>query len=231
VCLDIFPASINLLMGPNGSGKSTLVNCISGIYTPEQGKIFLEGVDITGKAPHEIVRLGIGRTFQIPAPFNALTVADNLLVCGHSNQGERFGTALVKNTWQEYEKSLVDEMLSILQVVGLEDKCDARAGELSGGQLKLLELGRLLMLGVKVMVVDEPVGGVNPLLAHEILSHIKNVRDKLGITCLMVEHRLDIVMRYVDYVWVLAGGRVLCSGTPGEVVKTKELYEVYLTKG
>lgn len=228
VSLEIPKKSIVLLMGPNGSGKTTLINCVSGVYKPDEGKIWFNGVDITGREPHEIVRLGVGRSFQIPGPFKGLTVAENLLVCSLNHPGERFSTSIIKKAWEREEGKLIEKMFKILDVVGLKDKCNTLAGELSGGQLKLLELARLLMLNVKLMLLDEPIGGVNPVLAHKILSYIQRIRDTFEASFLLVEHRLDIVMKYVDYVYALAEGKVVCEGPPDEIVNRRELYEIYL---
>jgi len=228
ISLSIPEANIVLLIGPNGSGKTTLINCISGVYIPEEGKIWFNGQDITGKPPHEIVKIGISRSFQIPEPFKKLTVAENLLLCSLNNPGESFLNSLSKNLWKKYEKFLIDKMFNILKVIGLEDKIDTLAEELSGGQLKLLELGRLLMLDSKLMLLDEPIGGINPLLANEILFYIKKIKDAFGTSFLIVEHRLDIIMKYVDYVHVLFRGNLVASGTPEEVTRKKELYDIYL---
>lgn len=228
VTLDVPPNRLVLLMGPNGSGKTTLVNCISGVYPPDEGRVVFFNADITGRMPHEIVGLGLGRSFQIPGPFRMLTVAENLLVCGKGHRGELFLSAPFKGRWVKFEEAMIENTLRVLKVIGLEEKADALASELSGGQLKLLELGRLLMLDVKTMLLDEPIGGVNPVLAHSILSYIKKIREEFGTSFLMVEHRLDIIMQYVDFVYVLAKGRLLCSGPPDEVLKSKELYDIYL---
>jgi len=228
VTLQVPPNRLVLLMGPNGSGKTTLINCISGVYAPDEGRILFSNRDITGRTPHEIVKLGLGRSFQVPGPFKMLTVAENLLVCGEGHPGETFMASPVRKRWLEYEESIVEKALRVLQVIGLEEKRDTLASELSGGQLKLLELGRLLMLDVTMMLLDEPVGGVNPVLAHSILSHIRKIREEFRTGFLMVEHRLDIIMQYVDFVHVLAKGSLLCSGSPDEVLESKELYEIYL---
>jgi branched-chain amino acid transport system ATP-binding protein len=228
VTLQVPVTTIALLMGPNGSGKTTLINCISGVYAPDEGSIRFNGIDITGRPPHEIVRMGLGRSFQIPGPFKRLTVAENLLVSSGNHPGEKFSSSPIKRKWKPYEQSLIAKMFRILDVIGLSEKSDTLAGELSGGQLKLLELGRLLMLDVKTMLLDEPIGGVNPVLAHSILSYIRKIRDEFEISFLVVEHRLDIIMKYVDLVYVLAKGNIVCSGSPDEVVKRKELYDVYL---
>lgn len=226
VCVTIPESAINLLMGPNGSGKTTLLNCISGVFL-YSGEIWFNDTFITGKKPWEIVKLGIGRSFQIPAPFKHLTVAENLLVCSQNHKGENFLTSILKSTWDNQEKELVQKLFKILKIVDLVDQCDTLANELSGGQLKLLELGRLLMLDSKLMLLDEPIGGVNPVLAHKILSQIQKIRDNFGTTCLLIEHRIDIVMQYVDYVHVIAEGRIACEDTPKKIVNRKEFYEIY----
>jgi branched-chain amino acid transport system ATP-binding protein len=228
VSLEVPTGKIVLLIGPNGSGKSTLINCVSGIYKPDGGKIWFNGADITGKQSYEIVEVGIGRSFQVPAPFKKLTVAENLLVCSRDNPGEGFLASIFKMTWKKKEDELVRRTFEILEVIGLDGVSDTLAGELSGGQLKLLELGRQLMLNAKLMLLDEPIGGVNPVLCHEILAHIRRIKESLGISFLIVEHRLDIIMEYVDCVYVMAQGGIVCEGTPTDIVNNKKLYEVYL---
>ena len=228
ISLTVPEKTIALLIGPNGSGKTTLINCISGVYWPDEGQILFDEKDITGMHVHDIVKLGLVRSFQVPAPFKKMTVAENLLVCGQSNPGESFVSSLNRRRWRDFEKGSVDRMFKVLKAVGLDDKVDTLAGELSGGQLKLLELGRLLMLSPKMMLLDEPIGGVNPVLANSILSHIINIRNEFGTSFLIVEHRLDIVMKYVDYVYVLSKGNLIASGAPSEIVERRELYDVYL---
>ena len=226
--LTIPEKTIVLLIGPNGSGKTTLINCISGVYRPESGKIWFKGVEITGEEPYKIVKLGIGRSFQTPGPFKKLTVGENLLVCSQNHKGENISTSIFKRIWDEHENALIQKLFKILKVVDLEAHCDALADELSGGQLKLLELGRLLMLNSKLMLLDEPVGGINPVLAYKILSQIQKIRDNFGTSFFLVEHRLDLVMQYVDYVYCLAEGNIIFKGSPKEVLETKKLYDIFL---
>ncbi len=228
ISLTVPEKSIVLLIGPNGSGKTTLINCISGVYKPDDGKIFFNGKDITGMPVHDVVKTGLVRSFQVPAPFKRLNVAENLLVCGQNNPGEGFLGSLNRQRWRFFEKGQVERMFKVLKTIGLEDKVDTLAGELSGGQLKLLELGRLLMMNPRMMLLDEPIGGVNPVLANKILSHIIDIRNEFGTSFMIVEHRLDIVMKYVDYVYVLSKGNLIASGTPTDIVERKELYDVYL---
>ncbi|MEM3448924.1 MAG: ABC transporter ATP-binding protein [Nitrososphaerota archaeon] len=228
VSLAIPRKAIALLIGPNGSGKTTLINCITGIYIPDEGEIIFDGRNITGLPIHETVKLGLGRSFQIPQPFMRMTVAENLLLCGQNNPGENFLSSINRKNWRDFERRTLERMHKVLRVIGLDDKADNLACELSGGQLKLLELGRLLMLNSKMMLLDEPIGGVNPVLANSIFSHIVNIRNEFGTSFLIIEHRLDIAMKYVDLVYVLSRGNVVASGTPEEIVEKSELYEVYL---
>lgn len=229
VNMDIPFSKIVLLIGPNGSGKTTMINCISGVHIPDSGNIIFNNIDITGKSPHEIVKLGIGRSFQIPLPFKKMSVAENLLISGQNNPGENFLGCFKSNDWKNYEKTLLRKMFNILKIVGLEEKVDSEAEDLSGGQLKLLELARLLMLDVKFIMLDEPLGGVNPFLATEILNYIKKIRDEFKTTFLIVEHRLDIVMDHVDYVYLLSKGTVVAVGTPKDIAKKDVFYETFIS--
>lgn len=137
-------------------------------------------------------------------------------------------SSLLEKRWRRREDELTQKMLRILKAVDLQDKEDTLAGELSGGQLKLLEIGRLLMLDIKQMLLDEPIGGVNPVLAGRILSQMQKIRDDFKVGFIAVEHRLDIIMKYVDYVYALAEGRMIFQGPPNEVANSKEIYDVYL---
>jgi len=231
VNLKVREKTFTLLIGPNGAGKSTLLNCISGVLTPDEGKIYFNGVDLTGKAPHEITRMGIGRTFQIPAPFKRMSVIENLLVANYLHPGESFINSLLKRKWVKFEEELLDKALKVLRLIELEDKANNLAEELSGGQLKLLELGRLLMLDAKLVLTDEPISGVNPVLAEKILNTMKRLQSEMNVTFLVIEHRLDLVMPYADHVIVMANGAIACEGTPKEIVEREELYEVYLSRG
>jgi branched-chain amino acid transport system ATP-binding protein len=229
VSLEVPEKSIVLLIGPNGSGKTTLLNCIAGIYKPDEGRIWFNGKDITGKKPYEIVNLGIIKTFQIPAVFSSLSIAENLLIFHRGNPGERLLNALFKKKWLRDEETATEKLLRTLKMLELTPQCDRRANELSGGQLKLLEYSKILMSDATLCLLDEPVGSINPVLANKIFSYITDVRNGMGKTFMIVEHRLDIAVKYVDYIYVLVNGKILCEGEPEEVLKRKELYDVYLS--
>lgn len=228
VSIDVRSQTLTILIGPNGSGKTTLINLITGVYQPDGGKIFFNGLDITGKPPHEIFKLGIARTFQIPQPFRKLTVLENLLVSYPDNRGEGFFSALMRGKWIKAEEEAVEKAFRLLKLLNLDHLWDQEAGKLSGGQMKLLEIGRALMADAKLLVMDEPVAGVNPALAHEIFRSLKELRDKLGLTILLVEHRLDIALQYTDEVYVMASGSIISKGKPEEVVADPQVIEAYL---
>ncbi len=228
ISLDVEDKTVTILIGPNGSGKTTLINVISGFYKPDNGKVIFENKDITGLAPHKVYRLGIARTFQIPALFLKLTVLENMLVAEKENPGEGFLRALNKRSWKSAEEATIGKAGKILSLVGLSKVWDSPASKISGGQMKLLEVGRALMSGARLILLDEPVSGVNPTLAHEIFERLLDLRDKLGITFFLVEHRLDIAISYVDEVIAMAYGRLLATGKPDDVLNDRNVVDAYL---
>jgi branched-chain amino acid transport system ATP-binding protein len=228
VSLDVEEKTITMLIGPNGSGKSTLINVVMGLHKPDAGTVTYESTDITGWPPHKLYRLGLARTFQIPALFWDLTVLENLLVASKDHPGESFLKAPFKGTWMKQEEEQVAAAGKVLSLLGLSAKWNQPAYQLSGGQMKLVELGRALMSGAKFLCLDEPISGVNPTLAHEIFGKILRLRDELGISFFIVEHRLDIAISYVDRMHAMAYGKLLASGTPEEVVSDARVVEAYL---
>jgi branched-chain amino acid transport system ATP-binding protein len=228
VSLEVPEQKVSILIGPNGSGKTTLINVISGLFKPDNGKILFEGEDVTGYPAYQMYRLGMGRTFQIPALFWKLTVLENLLVAEKNNPGESFLKSIVGRTWKNSEVRAVHKAARILQLLGLSRLWDQPSYTLSGGQMKLVEIGRALMSDAKLLLLDEPISGVNPTLAHEIFSRILRLRDELGLTFFIVEHRLDVALKYVDEMFVMALGRLITSGPPSEVMNDKRVIEAYL---
>ena len=227
VSMDVQERTLTILIGPNGSGKTTLINLITGVYKPDQGRIMFDGRDITGLPPHEIFRLGVARTFQIPQPFRKLTVLENLLVCCN-NPGEGFISALRRRAWTKFEEEAIERAFKLLKLLNLDHLWDQESWKLSGGQMKLLEIGRALMSDARLLIMDEPVAGVNPTLAHEIFRSLVRLRDELGITIFMVEHRLDIALQYTDEAYVMASGKIISRGRPEEVVMDPQVIEAYL---
>jgi len=227
VSINVGRNSITLIIGPNGSGKTTLINTISGYYKPDEGRVFFEDLDITGWAPHKIYKIGLVRTFQIPQPLQKLTVLENLLVASRG-PGEGFISALTKGRWINWEKESVEKAFRVLKLIGLDEFWDKPTYELGGGQLKLLELGRALMTDAKMIMLDEPIAGVQPSFAHEIFNHIRNVREALKKTFLIIEHRIDIALKYVDYVYAMDFGKLIAEGLPNDVVNDERVIKSYI---
>jgi branched-chain amino acid transport system ATP-binding protein len=228
VSLYVPRGEVSILIGPNGSGKTTLINVVSGVYKPDAGIVRFEEKDVTGFSPHKLYKMGMGRTFQIPALFWKLTVLENLLVAEKGNPGEGFLRSLFKSLWKKSEREAMEKASRVLELLGLSHLWNQPAYSLSGGQLKLVEIGRALMSDAKLLLLDEPISGVNPTLAHEVFSRILKLRDELGLTFFIVEHRLDVALRYVDEIFAMALGRLIASGPPDVVMNNKEVIEAYL---
>jgi branched-chain amino acid transport system ATP-binding protein len=219
---------VTILIGPNGSGKTTLINVACGLHAPDSGKVVYRGKDITGLEPYKVYREGLVRTFQIPALFQRLSVLENVMVAKRDNPGEAFQRSFRKSAWAKPEEAAAEEAFKILETVGLLKMWDTQSGNLSGGQMKLLEIGRALISGAQMMLLDEPISGVNPTLAHEIFQKILGLRDRLGLTFLIVEHRLEIALTYVDSVVAMAYGKLIASGKPEMVMADPKVIEAYL---
>jgi len=230
VTLDVEEGSVTLLIGPNGSGKTTLVNVITGFQKPDSGSIYYGEKDITGWSPQRVYRTGIARTFQVPSLFGRLTTIQNLLVADKNNVGESFLKSHLRRLWIHHEKETVEKASKILQGLGISEQADKPVSVLSGGQMKLTELGRALMSDAKLYLLDEPISGVNPTLALDIFSRIVDLRKQFGVTFFIIEHRLDIALRYVDYVNVMASGKLIAAGKPTVVVGDPKVIEAYLAR-
>lgn len=228
VSISLKEKTLTILIGPNGSGKTTLMNVISGIYKPDNGRVILNGNDMTGHAPHEMYAKGLVRTFQIPSVFRKLTVLENLLAAARDQKGERILTAPFRSKWRKQEEEIVEKAFKLLELLDMTPLWNQTAEKLSGGQLKLVEVGRALMGDPKVILMDEPAGSVSPKVAHQIFAYLLSVRRELGITFLIVEHRLDIALGYVDHAYAMHLGRIIADGPPSEVVASKKVIEAYL---
>ena len=230
VTLSVEGGSVTLLIGPNGSGKSTLVNVITGFQRPDGGEVYYGEKEITGWSPQRVYRVGIARTFQVPSLFGKLTTLQNLLVADKAHPGESFLKSHLRRLWINHEKETVEKASKILQTLGLAEQRDKPASVLSGGQMKLTELGRALMSGAKLYLLDEPISGVNPTLALEIFARIVSLRKQFGVTFFIIEHRLDIALKYVDYVNVMASGKLVAAGTPTQIISDPKVIEAYLAR-
>jgi branched-chain amino acid transport system ATP-binding protein len=220
--------TITGLIGPNGAGKSTMVGLISGMIKRTAGTFHFAGRDITNLPPHRIARLGITRTFQLSSEFAKLTVLENLLVAVPGQTGETFLGALFRvRRWKREERELVEMARAMLARFEMSPKEEEYAGNLSGGQKRLVEIMRGLMAKPKLLLLDEPLAGVNPSLAHRILGYLEELRDE-GLTMLMVEHDLHAVGRVCDPVVVMAQGKVLAQGPLEQLRANEEVRNAYL---
>jgi neutral amino acid transport system ATP-binding protein len=225
---DVERGSLTALIGPNGAGKSTLFNVVTGFVRGDGGDVRLDGHSVFRKSPHVVARQGMVRTFQLTKALSVMTVLDNMLLAGARNPGERLALAAFRPAWRRYEREARRRALELLGVFGLGGKESDYAGTLSGGQRKLLELARALMLEPRLLLLDEPLAGVNRTLARTLLEHVQQVRAEHGVTILLVEHDMDVVMRYSDHVVVMAEGRVVAAGPPAVVRADERVIEAYL---
>ncbi len=227
VSLDIPQGKIIGLIGPNGSGKSTLLNVISGLSPADSGNILFDEHEISKRATNEIFQLGLVRSFQDPSLFFKMTVLDNSLLPTKNQKGEKPWYAPFHKLWRKEEENHALESAQVLDQLLIRKHYDALASDLSGGQMKLLELGRSLTGSPKLLLLDEPTAGVAPKLAYTIFENIAEMREKLGITFLIVEHRLEILFDFVDSLYVMHMGEVLTQGSPAEISANSAVKEIY----
>ena len=225
--LSVMRREITALIGPNGAGKTTLFNVLSGFDRAGAGTWYFDGVDVAGWPAYRIAREGMVRTFQLTKALAGMTVLDNMLLGAPAQQGERLPLAPLRFVWQARERAVRERAFALLAKFGLLDQRDDLAATLSGGQRKLLEMARALMAEPKLVMLDEPMAGVNPALVQSLLDHIRGLRDE-GNTVLFVEHDMDVVMSIADRVVCMAEGRVIADGTPDEVVANQALIDAYL---
>ncbi len=227
--LEVKQGTITGLIGPNGAGKTTLFNLITGHLRPDGGQVLFRGRDITGRPPHQIFHSNIYRTFQITREFPQMTVLENLMLMPEDQIGER-----VWNTWfrfksiHDQEKALQEKAVEVLDFVGLRRLTNEYAGSLSGGQKKLLELARSMMADPEMVLLDEPGAGINPTLMQRLMSRIRQLCEEKGITFLLIEHDMNLVMNLCNPVIVMSEGKKLTEGTPDEVKTDERVLEAYL---
>jgi branched-chain amino acid transport system ATP-binding protein len=228
VSLDINHGGICGLVGPNGSGKTTLFNTILGLHKPDHGTIYFKDKCINNLAPHQIYQLGLVSAFQLPRLFYNLSVLDNMLVAARGQQGDGlFNSLFLRRRWQEQEKGLIEEALDILELVELEQWAFSPAGELSGGQRKLLEVARGLMAKPTLLLLDEPAAGINPILGKRIFEKLTAFSHN-GMAFFIVEHRLEILFEFASWVYVMDKGRIVIAGRPQDIVDDPAFYAIYL---
>lgn len=228
VSLDIHAGTITGLIGPNGAGKTTLFNVLTGMLKPTDGTVHLDGQNVTGFSPDALFSLGLGRTFQIPRPFAKMSVLENVMLSPMAQVGERvWGPFLGAAKMRDQEATIRKRAMEVLDFVTLAPLADQAAGQISGGQMKLLELARILMGDPKLILLDEPAAGVNPSLTRTLIEKIEEL-NRGGKTFVIIEHDMDFVMQHCDPVIALAEGRKVFEGTADEAQSNPVLLDAYL---
>ncbi|MDC1060279.1 ABC transporter ATP-binding protein [Alphaproteobacteria bacterium] len=232
VSLEVDKGSITGLIGPNGAGKTTLFNTIAGLYTPDNGDVFLEEKNIAGLKPHELFSMGVLRTFQIAHEFASLTVLENLMMVPGNQRGEKLIYALFGNkSVKKEEEEIRAKAIEVIEFLNLKHLTQEIAGNLSGGQKKLLELGRTMMVEANLVLLDEVGAGVNRTLLNEISDAILRLNKERNYTFFVIEHDMDLIDKICDPVIVMAEGSVLFEGKFAEVKSNEEVIEAYLGRG
>lgn len=224
--VEIQRGSITALVGPNGAGKTTFFNLLTGFDTPDTGRWEFDGRDLAGMPAYRVARLGMVRTFQLTKALSRMTVIENMRLGAKNQVGERMLPAIL-SLWKSQEKAITEQADELLQRFKLFEKRSDFAGSLSGGQRKLLEMARALMINPSMVMLDEPMAGVNPALTQSLLEHIKGLREE-GMTVLFVEHDMDVVRDISDWVVVMAQGAVIAEGPPDEVMRNEAVITAYL---
>jgi len=232
VNLEVDKGSITGLIGPNGAGKTTLFNTIAGLYAPDDGAVYLEEKNIAGLKPHELFGMGVLRTFQIAHEFASLTVLENLMMVPGNQRGEKLIYALFgDNAVKKEEEEIRAKAIEVIEFLNLKHLTQEIAGNLSGGQKKLLELGRTMMVEAKLVLLDEVGAGVNRTLLNEISDAILRLNKERNYTFFVIEHDMDLIEKICDPVIVMAEGSVLFEGKFAEVKSNEEVIEAYLGRG
>ena len=225
--LEVERGVITALIGPNGAGKTTLFNLLTGFDRADAGTWTFEGRAVSGLSPHRVARAGMVRTFQLTKALAKMSVLDNVKLAAPHQRGERMLAALVPPVWRAQERAIEARALEVIEKFRLTGVRNDYAATLSGGQRKLLEMARALMAQPKMLLLDEPMAGVNPALVESLLDHVREVRAQ-GMTVLFVEHDMDVVMGISDWVVCMAEGNVIAEGTPNQIASNDRVIDAYL---
>jgi branched-chain amino acid transport system ATP-binding protein len=220
------------LVGPNGCGKTTLLSSIYGLRPSTSGQITFAGRDIEKMMPHQIYDLGMANAFQFPRLFPTMSVLDNMIIAARNQPGDNvFNSLFRRGAWHRDEERLAIRAMELLTLLNISHLTFSKAGEMSGGQQKLLEIGRSLMSEPELLLLDEPAAGVNPVLGKQIFEELDRLKAEKGMSFLVIEHRLELLMAHADWVYVMDRGRVVLQGKPEQVVNDPVFFEVYIGSG
>lgn len=223
------PGELVALIGPNGAGKSTVFNCLTGVYRPTEGSIYLNGRDITGWSPHRVAKAGIARTFQNIRLFRDLDVLDNVRIAAHLRQRATLGEAILRlpRSWRE-ERRITDESNALLELVGLAHRARQRARTLPYGEQRRLEIARALATRPVLLLLDEPAAGMNPQETDELTQLIRMIQEKFDLTVILIEHDMRLVMHIAPRIVVLDYGQTIAEGSPAEIQSNPRVIQAYL---
>lgn len=220
------------LVGPNGCGKTTLLSSIYGLRPSSSGRITFAGRDIEKMMPHQIYDLGMANAFQFPRLFPSMSVLDNMIIAARNQPGDRvFNSLFRRGSWHRDEERLSIRAMELLELLNISHLTFSKAGEMSGGQQKLLEIGRALMSEPELLLLDEPAAGVNPVLGKQIFEELAKLKREKEMSFLVIEHRLELLMAYADWVYVMDRGKIVLQGEPQQVVNDPVFFEVYIGSG
>ena len=227
--LEVEEGKITGLIGPNGAGKTTLFNLITGFHKPDSGRIFFRNEEITGLPPHQVFHKGLFRTFQITREYKEMSVLENLLLIPKDQVGEQIWKVLfMNNAIKAQEKKNIEKALEVLEFLEMESKKDMPAKFLSGGEKKLLELGRMMMVDLDVVLLDEPGSGVPPSLLNKVMDYIRRLSRDKGLTLFVVEHDMNVIMNLCNPIIVMTEGTKLTEGTPEKIRADQRVIQAYL---